>query len=163
MSDRRATDDILPATMHTSWRKPIAPTQDDVPAVWITKLVALGEVRKDTPFVCVELDGVRRNVRLVRRDFPNGGWWAHFLCNSCSRRARVLRLCERGIVCWRCAGLPHQVQCLSKAGRATQRIERLEALLTGGPARFHPRPGRTLDRRDALELSLRRARVAALR
>jgi hypothetical protein len=141
--------------------KPMAPTQDDVPSVSITKLVASGVVRKDMSYICVELKGFRRNVGLVRRDFPNGGWWLHFICNNCRRRARVLRLCTRGIACWRCAGLPHRVQYLSKSERAAQRVERLEALLSGGPARLHPRPGRTLDRRRSLQLSLKRAQVAA--
>ena len=138
-----------------------ATTQDDVPSISITKLVASGLVRKDMSYVCVELNGFRRNVRLARRDFPNGGWWLHFICNNCRRRARVLRLCKRGIACWRCAGLPHRVQCLSKSERAAQRVERLEAVLYGGPARCHPRPGRTLDRRRSLQLSLKRAQVSA--
>ena len=138
-----------------------APTQDDVPSISITKLVASGVVRKDMSYVCVELNGFRRNVGLARRDFPNGGWWLHFICNNCRRRARVLRLCKRGIACWRCAGLPHRVQCLSKSERAAQRVERLEAVLYGGPARLHPRPGRTLDRRRSLQLSLKRAQVSA--
>ena len=39
------------------------------------------------------------------------------------------------------------------------RIERLIKLVYEGPARLHPRPGRTLDRRAGLELSLRRALI----
>jgi hypothetical protein len=38
----------------------LATTQDDVPSISITKLVASGVVRKDMSFVCVELNGVRR-------------------------------------------------------------------------------------------------------
>ena len=68
-----------------------------------------------------------------------------------------------GIACPRCtrqyAGLRYRVDCLSKPKRAAQRVERLEALLSGGPARLHQRPGRTVDRRTRLEVSLRRAKV----
>jgi hypothetical protein len=48
-----------------------------------------------------------------------------------------------------------------RAAARTRRIEKLHHLLEGGPARRHPRPGRTLDRRDALEMSLRRAKIVA--
>ena len=40
-----------------------------------------------------------------------------------------------------------------------RRIERLRKLIDGGPARLNPRPGRSLDRRRWLTLSLRRAKI----
>jgi hypothetical protein len=40
-----------------------------------------------------------------------------------------------------------------------RRIEKLRKLVDGGPARLNPRPGRTLDRRWWLTVSLRRALI----
>jgi hypothetical protein len=145
-------------------RKPmmLARTQDDTPSVSISNLVASGAVRKDMPYARVSIEGFTRTFRLTRRELRNNGWWMFFIC-GCGRRARVLRLSTHGIACPRCtrgyAGLRYRVECLSKPKRAAQRIARLEALLSGGPARLHPRPGRTVDRRSRLEVSLRRAKV----
>jgi hypothetical protein len=139
-----------------------ARTQDDVPSISISKLVASGAVTKAMGYAQVTLEGFTRTFRLTRRELRNKGWWMFFIC-GCGRRARVLRLSTRGIACPRCtrryAGLKYRVECLSKPKRAAQRVERLEALLSGGPARLHPRPGRTVDRRSRLEVSLRRAKV----
>jgi hypothetical protein len=60
-------------------------------------------------------------------------------------------------------GARYQVMSGSPAERAEARnahVKRLRRLLEGPAARLHPRPGRTLDRRGALELSLRRALMA---
>jgi hypothetical protein len=48
---------------------------------------------------------------------------------------------------------------MSDSARAARRVEKLEALLSTDAARLHPRPGRTVDRRSRLEVSLRRAKV----
>jgi hypothetical protein len=40
------------------------------------------------------------------------------------------------------------------------RIERLRKLLDGGSARLRPRPGRTIERRRELTVSLRKAMIA---
>jgi hypothetical protein len=144
-------------------------TQDNIPSISISKLVASGAVTKGMSYAQVTIEGFTHTFRLTRRDLRNNGWWLFFIC-GCGRRARVLRLSSRGIACPRCtrryAGLRYRVECLSKPERAAQRVERLEALLSGGPARLHARPGRTVDRRSRLEVSLLRARIvrrAALR
>jgi hypothetical protein len=140
----------------------MAPTLDDIPSVSISHLVASGAVTKGMSYTQVAIEGFTRTFRLVRRELRNNGWWLFFIC-GCGRRARVLRLSAHGIACPRCtrryAGLRYRVECLSKPERAAQRVERLEALLSGGPARLHPRPGRTIDRRSRLEVSLLRARI----
>jgi hypothetical protein len=130
------------------------PAQDDYPSISVARLRALHEVSADATRVCVTVAGVTREVRVVHRKFPNGGSWSFFLCPQCSRRARVLRLCE-GLACWRCVGLMYRCQLGEKSGR----VARLEKLLYGGSARLKPRDGRVLDRRKCLEISLRRARI----
>jgi hypothetical protein len=70
-------------------------------------LRASGVVTWDTESVEIVFgegdDGLRREVEVVHRRFPNGGEWSFFLCPDCSRPARVLKLhdkpmCRRGIV-----------------------------------------------------------------
>ena len=109
-------------------------------------------------------DALRREVRVVHRKFPNGGLWALFLCPTCGRRVRKLKQHEK-VMCWRCCaqgGLGYRISDGSAAERAearARRTERLQAQLGGGPLRLRPRPGRVMDRRGALELRLRRARI----
>jgi hypothetical protein len=134
------------------------PSQDDYPSISISRMRALGQVTADMTRVCVTIAGLTREVRVTHRKFPNGGSWSFFLCPSCGRRARVLRLYEK-LACWRCAGLLYRCQ----QGDKTARIERLKKLLYGEPARLHPRPRRTLDRRSRLEVSLRRALIVERR
>jgi hypothetical protein len=124
-------------------------TQDDCPSVSVSRLRALGEVREDMARVRVTIAGVSREVGLWHLRFPNGGGWSFFLCPSCGRRARVLRLFEK-IACWRCTRpgsssprLPWRIEL----GDRAQRIEQLRQRLRGVPARVKPRPGRTIDRR----------------
>ena len=134
--------------------------QDDLPSVSVSRLRALDEVTEEMARVRVTIAGVSREVRLSHLRFPNGGGWSFFICPSCGRRARVLKLYER-IACWRCTRLEgrplaYRVWQGDKAGR----IERLRERLQGGPARVRPRPGRTIDRRWRTEQALRRALIA---
>ena len=135
-------------------------TQDDLPAVSVSRLRALGEVAEDMGKVRVEIAGVSREVGLSHRRFPNGGGWSFFICPSCGRRARVLKLYEK-IACWRCTRFDARPLAYRvKQGDKALRIERLRQRLQGGPARVRPRPGRTIDRRWRTEVALRRALIA---
>jgi hypothetical protein len=136
------------------------PTQDDCQSISVSRLRALGAVTGDMASVRVTIGEVSREVSLWHMRFPNGGGWSFFLCPSCGRRARVLKLFEK-IACWGCTRLegkplPYRVQL----GDKSQRIERLRQKLNGGAARLRPRPGRTLDRRRWLERALRLALIA---
>jgi hypothetical protein len=138
----------------------MTPTQDDCPSISVSRLRALGAVTENMARVRVTIAEVSREVRLSHMRFPNSGGWSFFVCPSCGRRARVLKLFER-IACWRCTRfegkpLPYRVQL----GDRSQRIERLRQRLDGGPARARPRPGRRLDRRRRLEQALRRVLIA---
>ena len=142
--------------------------QDDLLEVSVSRLRASGAITADATSVVVSFgqgdDALRREVRVVHRKFPNGGSWSLFLCPTCGRRVRKLKLHER-VMCWRCcvqSGLGYRISDGSAAERAkarARRTERLQAQLLGGPLRLRPRPGRVMDRRGALELRLRRARI----
>jgi hypothetical protein len=135
-------------------------TQDQCTSITVSRLRALGAVTDKMASVRVTVGEVSREVRLSQMRFPNGGGWSFFICPSCGRQARVLKLFEK-IACWRCTRLegkplPYRVQL----GDRSRRIERLRQRLDGGPARARPRPGRKLDRRRRLEQALRRALIA---
>jgi hypothetical protein len=135
------------------------PSQDDYPSISISRLRATGAVTAVSTSVVVELAGLKREVAVVHRHFPNGGSWSFFLCPACSRRTRVLRLYER-LACLRCVGLMYRCQQGDKAPR----IGRLRQRLYGDPpARLKPRNGQKLDRRERLEVSLRRALIVEQR
>jgi hypothetical protein len=144
--------------------------QDDLPSVSISAMRSAGLVTLDMEWIDIAFgegdDALRRRVPVTRLSFQNGGSWSLFVCPACGGLARVLRLHERPM-CRRCClreGIQYRIAGGSPAERAearARRIEKLRARLAGGPARLHPRPGRTLDRRGSLEMSLRRAMVAA--
>jgi hypothetical protein len=112
---------------------------------WIRALKKYGYwLTENITSVRVTIGEVSREVRLSHMRFPNSGGWSFFVCPSCGRQARVLKLYER-IGCWRCTGsegrpLPYRVQL----GDRSERIERLREKLNGGAVRLRPRPGRTL-------------------
>ena len=111
-------------------------TQDDCPSVSVSRLRALGEVTEDMSRVRVTIAGVSREVGLWHMRFPNSGGWSFFLCPSCGRRARILRLYEK-IACRRCTRpgpssppLPWRIDLVDRS----QQIERLRERLSGAPA-----------------------------
>jgi hypothetical protein len=135
----------------------------------ISRLRALGVVDRNTKSVVIAFgegdDALHRVIRITHRQFPNGGGWSFFQCPQCERRARVLRLHDGAVMCWRCCaarGARYRSASGSPVEREEARMARLQKLrelLNGDPARLHPRPGRALDRRRELTISLRRAMI----
>ena len=74
---------------------------DDLPAVSVSRLRALGEITAETKATTIAFGEVAFNVALSLRRFPNGGSWSLFMC-PCGRRARILRLFEDGLSCSQC-------------------------------------------------------------
>jgi hypothetical protein len=130
-------------------------TKDDLPAVSVSRLRAIGVIKPDMASIAVKVGDLERTVALAHTQFPNGGGWSFFVCPQCRQRRRTLRLTEDGrLVCYRCDGLRYACQLNDKSIR----IARLKALLYGGPARHKPR-WISMDRRQRLEASLRRALI----
>jgi hypothetical protein len=135
----------------------------------VSRLRALGDVDRNTKSVLIFFgegdDALRREIRVTHRQFPNGGCWSFFTCPRCERRARVLKLHDGAVMCWRCCAA-RGARYRSASGSTVERdaaraarLQKLRELLAGGPARLHPRPGRALDRRRELTISLRRAMI----
>jgi hypothetical protein len=142
---------------------------DDLPtSPSVSRLRAMGAINPASKTVLVTFGegeaALKREVRVAHTRFPSGGSWSYFVCPSCARRVRTIRLHEKPM-CRRCC-LQHGLRYRSGAGSPTEKaearrvqVERLKAKLEGGPLRFKPRPGRTIDRRRSLELSLTRALI----
>jgi hypothetical protein len=135
--------------------KAALPRRDDLPAVHVSPLRANQTITPDVKSVLIAFGELTREVRVTHRFFPprgpegKRGSWSFFICPSCSRRVRTLRLCDGRLVCRRCDGL--LARCQMEGRRTLERIERLRNQLYG------PKPAR--ERRKALEMSLRRALI----
>ena len=139
--------------------KAALPRRDDLPAVHISPLRASGWITPEMKSVLVAFtkgdEAHAREVRVTHRLFPargpegKRGSWSFFICPSCSRRVRTLRLYDGRLVCRHCDGL--LARCQMEGRRTLERIERLRNQLYG------PKPAK--HRRKALEMSLRRALI----
>ena len=124
------------------------PLRDDLPVVGVSRLRATGVIKLGDETVRVMFGELEREVRVTHRLFPNGGSWSFFLCPTCSRRVRNLRLYDGRVVCGWCDGLLNSAQVGDKAGV----IERLRQRLSV-----------TKKNRANLERSLRRAIIVERR
>ena len=110
-------------------------------------------------------------VGVAHTVFENGGSWSYFRCPKCNRRAKRLWLIEDAPHCVSCCwSLGVRYRSAYGFGRIARwrerdrRIDRLEAMLEGGPMPFKPVPpnwgNRRLDRRNRLTWALHQARIA---
>jgi hypothetical protein len=110
-------------------------------------------------------DGVEYEVGVRMRQFPNGGFWAWFVCPRCGGGSQQLRLIDDLPACGKCvraSGLIYRSQSVRTEKRhAVTGPPRLAKLNSNTPARLYPRPGRMLDRRANLEARLRRSLIVA--
>jgi hypothetical protein len=138
---------------------------DELPGVSVSRLRASGEITAEMKTATVTFGEAGFVVELVHQRFPNGGGWSRFLCPGCGRWARILRLLEGRVMCWRCCkarGLRARVELIATHKRAAYHAPRILARLNSDkPARLHPRPGRVLDRRARIEARLRRSLIVA--
>lgn len=122
------------------------PRRDDLPAIGVSRLRATGLITPAMKTIRLEVEARTFDIGLVHTHFPKGGGWSFFVCPSCSRFARTLRLLERRLVCRRCDGLLARCQMEDKGPRIKSLIERLNRPKAKNRAR--------------LERSLRQALIA---
>jgi hypothetical protein len=140
---------------------------DELPSVRVTGLRRSGALTPNMTRVAVTLQGgdgtpVSSEVGVVRVRMRSGVIFVQFLCGSCGRRARILRLHAGHITCGRCTGLRYWCEGKPAVRRAQRRIEHLKATrFHGGPV--SRRPGRTMERRAQLTASLRRSEAVVRR
>lgn len=133
--------------------------RDDLPSIKASRLRATGAITAETVSTIVQFGEVGFSLGLALHRFPNGGSRSLFHCPQCNRRAQVLWLLHGRPACRRCCisrGVRCRVEPMSVHQRAAHRVRKLLAQLNSDtPARLHPRPGRTMDRRAQLEAALR--------
>jgi hypothetical protein len=144
---------------------------DELVSLAASRLKATGAIRLEDRHGIIAFGEKQKLVGVAHTVFENGGSWSYFVCPKCGRRAKKL---------WLVDDAPRCRLCLEKLGvrnRAAygfgrterlrerdRRVDRLQAMLEGGPMRFKPVPpnwgNRHLDRRNRLTAALQRARIA---
>jgi hypothetical protein len=144
---------------------------DELVSVGISRLKATGRVRLEDRQALIPFGEQTKLIGIAHTKFPNGGSWSYFRCPTCGARSKKL---------WLVDDAPRCRLCLEKLGvrdRAAygfgrterlrerdRRVDRLQAMLEGGPMRFKPVPpnwgDRRIDRRNRLTAALQRARIA---
>ena len=108
----------------------------------------------------VKFGDVEQTVGVRTLWFLNGGSWSLFVAPCCGKQARVLKVLDGVVLCWRCCvcrGVRYRVWPMSLRGRAENRIPRLRAMLeTDVSLRFKPVLWGKLERRSRLEAALAR-------
>jgi hypothetical protein len=144
---------------------------DQLVGVGASRLKATGAIRLEEQQAIIPFGDKQKLVGVAHTKFPNGGSWSFFVCPRCGGRRKKL---------WLVADAPRCGRCLEKLGvryrsayafgrserlrERDRRVDRLQAMLDGGPMRFKPAPpnwgNRRLDRRNRLTWALKRARIA---
>ena len=144
---------------------------DEFVSIAASRLKATGAIGLEDRHGIIAFGDKQKLVGIAHTVFKNGGSWAYFRCPRCGRRAKKL---------WLVDDAPRCRLCLEKVGvryRAAygfgrterlrerdRRVDRLQAMLEGGPMRLKPVPpnwgNRRLDRRNRLTWALQRARIA---
>jgi len=143
---------------------------DELPSFGVSRLRATGAIRLEDRQVIIPFGGRIKLIGVAHTVFKNGGSWSYFRCPKCGGRAKKL---------WIVNDAPRCRTCLEKLGvryrsayafgqterlrERDRRVDRLQAMLEGGPLRLKPVPAnwgnRRIDRRIRLTWALQRARL----
>src|SRR6516164_8645179 len=143
---------------------------DQLASLGVSLLRATGAIKLEDRQAVIPFGGRMKLISVAHTIFKNGGSWSYFRCPKCGRRAKKLwlvddaprcRLClEKLGVRYRSAYAFGQTERLRARDR---RVDRLQAMLEGGPLRLKPVPAnwgnRRIDRRIRLTWALQRARL----
>ena len=144
---------------------------DELLSVSVSRLRASGAIRLEDRQALIPFGEQPKLIGVAHTKFPNGGSWSYFRCPKCGRRAKKLWLFDDAPRCRLCLEkLGVRYRAAYGFGRTERlrerdrRVDRLQAMLEGGPMRFKPVPpnwaNRRLDRRNRLTVALHRARIA---
>jgi hypothetical protein len=137
--------------------------QDDLPAVYISRLRATGVITADTTEFVVKLGDIEQTVSVKARWFPSGGGWSSFVCPCCGMQVRMLRLLDGALICASCCkrrGVRNRCEPMGPKQRAEHRIPKLRAKLESKTSlRLKPVLWGTMEQRSRYEAALRRAEL----
>ena len=144
---------------------------DELVSVAVSRLKATGAIRLEDRHGIIAFGDKQKLVGVAHTKFPNGGSWSYFrLPEMRSQGKKALARRRRTTL----QALPRKARRALPRGlrlRPTERlrerdrrVDRLQAMLEGGPMRFKPVPpnwgNRRVDRRNRLTAALQRARIA---
>src|SRR6516165_8915027 len=143
---------------------------DELVSLSASRLKAGGAIRLEDRQILIPFGGRTKLIRVAHTVFKNGGSWSYFRCPGCGRRAKRLWLVDDAPRCVKCCwSLGVRYRSAYAFGRTERlrerdhRVDKLEAMLEGGPLRLKPVPpnwgNRRLDRRIRLTWALRRASI----
>jgi hypothetical protein len=144
---------------------------DELVSLTASRLKATGAIRVEDRHGIIAFGDKRRLVGVSHTTFPNSGSWSYFICPRCGGRKKKLWLVDDAPRCLSCCwsmGVRYRSAYGFGRGERLQerdrRIDRLQAMLEGGPMRLKPVPpnwgNRRLDRRNRLTWALQHARIA---
>ena len=144
---------------------------DELVSVSVSRLRASGAIRLEDQWARIPFGEQTKLIGVAHTKFPNGGSWSYFRCPKCGARKKKLWLVDDAPRCRLCLEkLGVRYRAAYGFGRTERlrerdrRVDRLQAMLEGGPMRFKPVPpnwgNRRVDRRYLLTAALQRARIA---
>ena len=144
---------------------------DELVSVGISRLKATGAIKFEERHGIIAFGDKQKLIGVTHTKFPNGGSWSYFRCPKCGARSKKLWLVDDALRCRRCLeklGVRYRASYgfgrTERLRERDRRVDRLQAMLEGGPMRFNPVPpnwgNRRLDRRNRLTAALQRARIA---
>jgi hypothetical protein len=143
---------------------------DELVSLGVSRLRATGAIRLVDRHVIIPFGGRMKLIGVAHTVFKNGGSWSYFRCPKCGGRKKKLWLMDDAPRCRLCLeklGVRYRsAYAFGQSARLRERdrrVDRLQAMLEGGPLRLKPVPpnwgNRRLDRRIRLTWSLQRARL----
>src|SRR6516225_11444588 len=143
---------------------------DELPSLGVSRLRASGAIRLEDRQVVIPFGEHNKLIGVAHTVFKNGGSWSYFRCPKCGGRAKKLWLVDDAPRCVKCCwslGVRYRsAYALGRTARLQERdhrVDRLQAMLEGGPLRLKPVPpnwgNRRLDRLIRLTWALQRARI----
>jgi hypothetical protein len=144
---------------------------DQLASIGVSRLRATGAIRLEDRQALIPFGDQNKLIGVAHTIFWNGGSWSYFRCPRCGARSKKLWLVDDAPRCRRCLEkLGVRYRAAYGFGRTERlrerdrRVDRLQAMLEGGPMRFKPVPpnwgDRRLDKRNRLTAALQRARIA---
>ena len=135
---------------------------DELVSLGVSRLRATGAIRLEDRQILIPFGGRTKLIGVAHTVFKNGGSWSYFRCPNCGRRAKRLWLIDGGaprcLSCrWPLGVRYRSAYAFGRTERLRERdhrVDRLQAMLEGGPLRLKPVPpnwgNRRLDRRIRL-------------
>jgi hypothetical protein len=144
---------------------------DQLVSLGVSRLRATGVIKLEDRQILIPFGEHKKLIGVAHTVFRNGGSWSYFVCPKCERRAKKLWLVDDAprcvSCCWSFGVRYRSAYGFGRSERLRERdrrVDRLQAMLEGGPLRLKPVPpnwgNRRLDRRNRLTWAMLRARIA---